>query len=314
MEKRKTGFGCLVEILAIFLLLWFVSQSEDLRDDLKASMQYWMAQVISQIQPSQEMPSKELEIETEIEPERTPDDIYFWIREALDQGQDTFTMVNADKSATPESVILEIRQAIEGTYLAAVLESYEVTVNKTLRGDEVEKSRSEVVMKLHHSMEEEALVQAWAEKFAQTLEGADREKVTQIYEKIIRMTSYDEGDENAQVDGVSVHSPYAIIKHGKGVCQAYASLFQLVCEKAKIPCRYRTGRATRPDGLSELHAWNLVLVEGTWWGVDATWGDPVFRDGHVDPDHVNYDYLLTDLSGSHVPDELPADPVENKGD
>lgn len=302
MAKKIMGY--LLKVLVIFSLVFALAQSNGLRQDLKSALKYLIAQVKSQTSFSEKAPVGD----TETESERTSDDIYFWIREALDQGQLTFTMVNADKSVTPESVIFELRQAIEGTYLAAVIESYEVTVNKTVRGDQVEKSKSEVVMKLHHSVEEEALVQAWAEDYAQTLDGPDRIKVKEIYEQIIRMTDYDEGDENARVDGISVHSPYSIIKNGRGVCQAYASLFQLVCEQAGIPCRYRTGRATRPDGRSELHAWNLVLIDGTWWGVDATWGDPVFRDGHMDPKYVNYDYLLTDLSESHRPDELVPKP------
>lgn len=229
-------------------------------------------------------------------------DLYQMIQQSIRDGNLTFTIDNQDKDVAADSVIEEIRQAIEGTYLAAIIESYEVTVHKTMRRDKVIKSSSEVMLFLRHTLNQEAEVQAWAEETARELTGSDREKVTQLYERIIRMTVYDAGDDQARYDGISVHSPYSIVKNGRGVCQAYASLFQITCDKAGIPCRYRIGTATRSDGVTESHAWNLVQVEGLWWGLDATWGDPVFSDGSTNPDYVNYGYLLTDLSSTHKPD------------
>ena len=33
------------------------------------------------------------------------------------------------------------------------------------------------------------------------------------------------------------------------------------------------------DGRSEAHAWNYVYIDGKWYGLDATFDDPIIRGG-----------------------------------
>ena len=33
------------------------------------------------------------------------------------------------------------------------------------------------------------------------------------------------------------------------------------------------------DGRSEAHAWNYVYIDGNWYGLDATFDDPIVRGG-----------------------------------
>ena len=73
----------------------------------------------------------------------------------------------------------------------------------------------------------------------------------------------------------------ALLK-GTAVCSGYASAYQLLMQRAGIPCEYVSGYATGN------HAWNVVEIDGQWYHVDATWDDPVpDREGYV-----RYDYFL----------------------
>ena len=67
--------------------------------------------------------------------------------------------------------------------------------------------------------------------------------------------------------------------------------------------------ALNPEGKNVAHAWNLVMLDGEYYYVDTTWGDPVagqeaVDSGLVDEDYVNYDYLnLTSeqMGADHTP-------------
>ncbi|MBM6926610.1 S-layer homology domain-containing protein [Pseudoflavonifractor phocaeensis] len=73
----------------------------------------------------------------------------------------------------------------------------------------------------------------------------------------------------------------ALLK-GTAVCSGYANAYQLLMQRAGIPCEYVSGYATGS------HAWNVVEIDGQWYHVDATWDDPVpDREGYV-----RYDYFL----------------------
>ncbi len=54
-----------------------------------------------------------------------------------------------------------------------------------------------------------------------------------------------------------------------GVCECYAKTFMVLCLNNDVNCIMVTG-----SGNGEAHAWNLVEVDGSWYGVDVTWDDP----------------------------------------
>ncbi len=111
--------------------------------------------------------------------------------------------------------------------------------------------------------------------------GSDYEKVKGVYEYVIETVDYS-GDVGEQ-DIVSA------LLYGSGVCGAYARAVQALLLRLGVPCRYVTGQAQ-----GEGHAWNLVCIEGGWYHVDATWGDPSYS-GEAAEYGVSYAYLgLTD--------------------
>lgn len=59
------------------------------------------------------------------------------------------------------------------------------------------------------------------------------------------------------------------------VCEGYARVFKVLCDKMGIPCVLVDGYALNsPTSSGEAHMWNYVQVGGAWYAVDVTWNDP----------------------------------------
>ena len=54
---------------------------------------------------------------------------------------------------------------------------------------------------------------------------------------------------------------------GYGVCQDYAHIYISFLHSLKIPARYVTGFII---GEGESHAWDEILIDGKWYGIDPT--------------------------------------------
>ena len=57
------------------------------------------------------------------------------------------------------------------------------------------------------------------------------------------------------------------------VCEGYARAFKVLCDRVSIPCVLVEGYTNAGD-----HMWNYVQLDGSWYGVDVTWNDPVVVD------------------------------------
>ncbi|RYD55784.1 MAG: hypothetical protein EOP56_14570 [Sphingobacteriales bacterium] len=64
----------------------------------------------------------------------------------------------------------------------------------------------------------------------------------------------------------------------KTTYEGYANLYKTMCELAQIKCEVITGFAKyTPENIGlvnekNMHAWNAILIDDTWYPVDATWG------------------------------------------
>lgn len=68
---------------------------------------------------------------------------------------------------------------------------------------------------------------------------------------------------------LSAHSIWGIIEKGRGVCESYAKLFQLLLNLEEIENVLVIG-----SGNSRRHAWNIVqLDDGNFYNFDLTWDD-----------------------------------------
>lgn len=123
--------------------------------------------------------------------------------------------------------------------------------------------------------------------------GSDYEKVKYFYEVIIQQTEYDiEAFKNKRLNWRS-QGILSVLLDKKSVCAGYSRTFQYLCKKAGIDCIYVSGVAKGSSGEEIGHAWNLVKINGQYYGVDTTWGDPVFDQamGSEIYTDISYDYL-----------------------
>lgn len=62
--------------------------------------------------------------------------------------------------------------------------------------------------------------------------------------------------------------------HHYTVCDGYARCYRILMNKAGVKTYYVHGSDTNPDSDKAIdHAWNLVLINGYYYHVDATWDD-----------------------------------------
>ncbi|CAI6084539.1 hypothetical protein PAECIP112173_04321 [Paenibacillus sp. JJ-100] len=112
------------------------------------------------------------------------------------------------------------------------------------------------------------------------------EKTKVIHDWIVLNLSYD--------TSLQKYTAYDGLATGSTVCQGYSLLAYRMLEQVGIENRIVEGKAG-----GQLHAWNLVKLDGKWYHMDTTWDDPTpDRKGKVSH---NY-YLLSDkeMARDHV--------------
>lgn len=105
---------------------------------------------------------------------------------------------------------------------------------------------------------------------------SDLEKEAEIYDWVLRNVAYDDSHMDALEETVpKSYTPYGGLVDRAGVCLGYASTFQVLTELAGVECItvLGTGHSTEP------HAWNMVRLNGEWYGVDATWDWSFYSSG-----------------------------------
>lgn len=133
----------------------------------------------------------------------------------------------------------------------------------------------------------DAYVQEFANKFI-TNDMDDFHRAKAVNDFVVQLASY--SDEDAS-EGQSV---FELISKKTGVCQAYALLSYRLFLAAGLDAKYVYGYSD-----NQLHAWNLVNVNGDWYHIDTTWND-------VNPDEpyaIAYAYFLVNdekLSEDHI--------------
>jgi len=117
------------------------------------------------------------------------------------------------------------------------------------------------------------------EKLAKSLKkDSDFESVKAVHDYIIKRVEYDHSKKKTNYTDVEGFRDNVM------VCQGYAMASYAIFAYMKIPCRIIVGYAG-DDNHKELHAWNIVQVDGVWYNYDATWDD-------AKGDKVVYTYFL----------------------
>lgn len=129
-------------------------------------------------------------------------------------------------------------------------------------------------------------------------DASDYQKIKAVYEYLVNTTDYDSGSPDNQ----NIQS--ALLNH-RSVCAGYSKAFQYILHRMGMFCTYVTG-TTRDGG---DHGWNIVRIDGNYYHVDVTWGDPVFANAMEDSASafdtvINYNYLCctdAEIYKTHIP-------------
>ncbi len=125
---------------------------------------------------------------------------------------------------------------------------------------------------------------------------SELEKALIIHDFIIdRMNYAYEADGVTPQDDIWAHNMIGCAKYNWGVCESYAKTFMYLCLLNDLECLTVVGDAGEP------HAWNLISVDGVWYGVDCTWDDTGTETVSYSCFGMNSDYL----DATHIAD-LPS--------
>ncbi len=113
--------------------------------------------------------------------------------------------------------------------------------------------------------------------------GDDYEAVKSVYEYLIYETDYS----MKSADNQNICSVF--LEH-ESVCNGYAKAAQYLLNQMGIECIIVNGEA------GGAHAWNIVCVDGKYYHMDTTWGDPSYHtdtseSGDGETPDIDYSYL-----------------------
>lgn len=120
--------------------------------------------------------------------------------------------------------------------------------------------------------------------------GSDYDKIKFLYDYIITTADYNKAalsNEELTWQNQSIRS---VFLENSSVCAGYSRAFQFLAQKIGIKTVYVAGDIAAYD---LPHAWNLVEIDGHYYPVDTTWGDPVFESevGQNVSHTIDYSYL-----------------------
>lgn len=95
-------------------------------------------------------------------------------------------------------------------------------------------------------------------------------------------------------DSAGVRSVYDTLRDRHGDCTEYADLTTTLARAVGLPARTVIGLAYRDDEFA-LHAWNEVVVDDVWRGVDPTWGLTRLAATHLPLPSANALAAIVDL-------------------
>lgn len=208
-----------------------------------------------------------------------------------------------------EAALEETSRADEGDYIRYQYGGYEVRYSHS-KEDKGYLYRVRIIPRYYTDLAEEQWVSDEIGRIVSAMDfswrSTDYDKVSAIYDYVCQNVSYDVVHKNN--DGKHRKTTaYAALKYRTAVCQGYSVLLYRMLREAGIETRVITGIA-KVKGNEELHAWNLVCVDGAYYNVDATLDkalgsrDYFLRsDAAFSKDHWRDEKFTTDPFCAHYP-------------
>lgn len=123
----------------------------------------------------------------------------------------------------------------------------------------------------------------------------EREKL--VHDYLLERTDYDtEVDKvNFESNHPDIYTAYGALVQRKAVCEGYARAFQMLLNGLGVDCVGVLG-----TGDDEMHIWNCVRLDDSWYNADVTWDDQEEPYAQYLYFNVTDDYLSSD----HIPSPM----------
>lgn len=83
------------------------------------------------------------------------------------------------------------------------------------------------------------------------------------------------------------HEVIGPLTQGVGVCEGIAKTVKLLCNALGLPCIVAFSEAAPEKGIKYRHAWNLVMIGGKYYHLDATFDRTLSESGQIRYDYFN---------------------------
>lgn len=207
---------------------------------------------------------------------------------SFEQERDVLAEMTAMVDAWVEAALQETERPDEGDYIRYQYGGYEQKCSRRA-SDGGYFYTVEIIPKyyLYLFQEEEVagkLAEIWAE-LAWDGEMPDYDKVKAAYDYVCRHVKYDRVHRKNPYYFMR-STAYAALVQENATCQGYCVALYRLLRQAGINVRIVTGSVTGKNA-EQLHAWNIVELDGKYYHLDATW----------DAQQEQYSYFLKGAAG-----------------
>lgn len=133
--------------------------------------------------------------------------------------------------------------------------------------------------------------------------GSDYDKELYVHDKLVTETQYKTGDSDM------IYTAYGSLVNRSANCEGYARAVTYLLKKLGVRSYVATGTATRRDGSTENHMWNVVMVSGRPYMLDTTFDDyQIENDDNANgrrngASHIYFNLSWKDISRNHTLDD-----------
>ena len=123
----------------------------------------------------------------------------------------------------------------------------------------------------------------------------DYEKVRAVYDYVCAHVAYDQVHRKNDYYHLK-STAYGALINGRATCQGYAVLIYRLLREAGVGVRIIQGTAETASGRREVHAWNIVRIDGLYYNLDATWDDQLGTETYFLRCDAHFDRHMRDAA------------------
>ena len=132
------------------------------------------------------------------------------------------------------------------------------------------------------------------------------EREVMVHDFLIDHVEYDKNVDTINLDNNNpdTYTAYGALVNKVSVCEGYARAFQMLLNGLGVECVGVIG-----ESQNQMHIWNAVKLDGSWYYVDPTWDDQEQTYARHLYCNVNEEYLLEDHTISPLFTSLEDDEI-----